>query len=203
MDQAMDENQAHIKREFNVGFIILAFAVLLAADPSQAEDTSTQMIPAKTPLILEFTGEVSSKTAQKGAEIQFVLADDLLIAGQVIVAKGGKAVGEVIHAQKSGFGGRGGELILAARYLEHGGQKIQLRSLKPYSGQYVGKNNSTAALAVSMIPYAGLMSLFITGGEIVIPQGTHALALVAVDTPIDPASAEDHASVPPPSTTTE
>lgn len=183
--------------------IILAFAALLAAQVSPAQDRAILTIPAKTPLILEFTGEVSSKTAQKGAEIQFVLVDDLLIAGQVIVAKGGKAFGEVIHVQKSGFGGRGGELILAARYLEHGGQKIPLRSLKPYTGQYVGKNNSTAALAVSMIPYAGLMSLFITGGEIVIPQGTHALALVAADTLIDPASAEDHASVPPPSTTTE
>lgn len=192
-----------IKWEFNVRFIILAFATLLAANASPAQDRSALIIPAKTPLILEFAGEVSSKTAQKGAEVRFVLADDLLIAGQIVVAKGSEAVGEVIHVQKSGFGGRGGELILAARYLEHGGQKIQLRSLKPYTGQYAGKNNSNAALAVSMIPYAGLMSLFITGGEIVIPQGTHALALVAADTPIDPVSAEDHASVPHPSTTTE
>jgi len=39
-------------------------------------------------------------------------------------------------------------------------------------------------LAVSMIPYAGLVSLFITGGEIVIPAGTRASVLVAVDTPL-------------------
>jgi hypothetical protein len=176
--------------------ITLAFAALLAVNASYAQDRVALTIPAKTPLTLAFTGEVSSKTAQKGSEILFTLAEDLVIDGQIIVPKGAKAVGEVIHVQKSGFGGRGGELILAARYLEHNAQKITLRSLKPYTGLYVGKNNSNTALAVSMIPYAGLMSLFITGGEIVIPQGTHALALVAADTPVDPVPAEDHASLP-------
>jgi hypothetical protein len=190
-------------------FIILVVAALLAVNPIHAQDRATLTIPAKTPLTLAFTSEVSSKTAQKDSEILFVLVEDLVIDGQIIVPKGAKALGEVIHVQKSGFGGRGGELILAARYLEHNAQKITLRSLKPYTGLYVGKNNSNTALAVSMIPYAGLMSLFITGGEIVIPQGTPALALVASDTPIDPVPVEDHASVPqlppplPPSTKRE
>ena len=184
-------------------FISLAFAALLAVNASYAQDRATLTIPAKTPLTLAFSVEVSSKTAQKDSEIQFALAEDL-----VIVPKGAKALGEVIHVQKSGFGGRGGELILAARYLEHNAQKITLRSLKPYTGLYVGKNNSNTALAVSMIPYAGLMSLFITGGEIVIPQGTHALALVAADTPIDMVPVDDQESIPqtpppPPSTKRE
>jgi hypothetical protein len=102
----------------------------------------------------------------------------------VLFAKGTPAIGEVIHAQKSGFGGRGGELIIAARYIEAGTQRITLRSLKPLAGPYAGKNHSDAALAVSMVPYAGLVSLFITGGEIVIPAGTQALALTAVETPV-------------------
>lgn len=142
------------------------------------------LLPAKTPLILAFADEVSSKTAIKNSEVRFVLAEDLRIGDVLVVPKDTPAFGEVVHVQKSGFGGRGGELILAARYIRLGDQRIALRSLKPLAGPYAGKNNSDAALAVSMIPYAGLVSLFITGGEIVIPAGTRASVLVAADTPL-------------------
>jgi len=152
---------------------------LLAQDFSQTDGI---MLPSKTPVLLEFSSEVSSKTALNGAEVNFVLAEDIVVDDVILVAKGAPAVGEVIHAQKSGFGGRGGELIIAARYIRLGEQRIALRSLKPLAGPYAGKNHSAAALAVSMVPYAGLVSLFITGGEIVIPAGTQALALTAAET---------------------
>ena len=119
------------------------------------------------------------------------MAKDLRIGDVLVIPKDTPAMGEVVHVQKSGFGGRGGELILAARYITYQDQRIALRSLKPLAGPYAGKNNSDAALAVSMIPYAGLVSLFITGGEIVIPAGTRALALITNDTPI-PAVPESH-----------
>ena len=146
------------------------------------------LLPAKTPLILAFADEVSSKTALKNSEIRFVLAEDLRLGDALVIPKDTPAIGEVVHVQKSGFGGRGGELILAARYIRFGDQRISLRSLKPLAGPYAGKNNSDAALAVSMIPCAGLVSLFITGGEIVIPAGTRASVLIAADTPISVAS---------------
>lgn len=176
----------------------ILFAVLSAlALPGFAQQnpnesaSSAIVLPAKTPLILAFSDEVSSKTAVKNGEIRFKLAEDLRIGDAVVIPKDTPAIGEVVHVQKSGFGGRGGELILAARYIRLGDQRIALRSLKPLAGPYAGKNNSDAALAVSMIPYAGLVSLFITGGEIVIPAGTQALALVTADTPI-PAAPESH-----------
>jgi hypothetical protein len=151
-----------------------------------AQDTApaAQVLPAKSPVLLEFVSGISSKTAMKGDMVSFVLAEDVRINDALIVSKGTPAVGEVIHAQKSGFGGRGGELIIAARQIQLGEQRIALRSLKPLAGPYAGKNHSDAALAVSMIPYAGLVSLFITGGEIVIPAGTQALALTAVEVQI-------------------
>ena len=151
------------------------------------------VIPAKTPLLLEFSAEVSSKISVIGAPIQFILAEDLILNEQVIIPKGTPAMGEVIHAQKSGFGGKGGELILAARYLLFNDQQIKLRSLKPISGTYVGKNNTGASFAVgaaaAAVPILGMLAPFITGGEIVIPLGTRATALTAVDTTIDVAVA--------------
>lgn len=156
----------------------------IAQDSPPVAPAPSPLLPAKTPLILAFADEVSSKTALKNGEVRFVLAEDLRIGDMLVIPKDTPAVGEVVHVQKSGFGGRGGELILAARYIQIGDQRIALRSLKPLAGPYAGKNNSDAALAVSMIPYAGLVSLFITGGEIVIPAGTRASVLVATDTPL-------------------
>lgn len=140
-------------------------------------------IPSKTPLVLEFAAEVSSKTAVIGAPVQFVLAEDLVVDEKVIIPKGTLAVGEVIHAQKSGLGGRGGELILAARTVEFNNMHIKLRSFKPIAPPFAGKNNSNAVFATTLI--AGPLGMFITGGEIVIPPGTRATALVSEDTPID------------------
>ncbi len=147
-------------------------------------------VPAKTPLLLEFSAEVSSKISVIGAPIKFILAEDLILNEQVIIPKGTIALGEVIHAQKSGFGGKAGELILAVRYLLYNDQRIKLRSLKPIAGSYVGKNNTGAsfaagAAAAAAVPLLGFLAPFITGGEIVIPTGTRATALIAVDTPID------------------
>ena len=170
--------------------LLLLFASILHAQeiPQQpAQNTPSPAVttlPLKSPVLLEFTAEVSSKTAQKGSPVEFLLAEEVLINGLRLIPKGTPAIGEVIHAQKSGFGGRGGELIIAARYIQLGEQRISLRSLKPLAGPYAGKNHSDAALAVSLVPYAGLISLFITGGEIVIPAGTRALALTAIETQI-------------------
>jgi hypothetical protein len=155
------------------------------SETKQGEEVATTyLIPAKAALMLEFVTETSSKTAVSGDKVDFLLAEDLIIDGVVVLKKGNKAFGEVIHAQKSGFGGRGGELIIGVRSLDVDGQVIPLRSLKPIKGQYIGQNNSDTAFAVSLIPYAGLASLFITGGEIVLPAGTRAIALVASETAV-------------------
>lgn len=178
--------------------IIILYALLLQSIYAQETPiiaNSTQIIiPARTPLLLELTAEVSSKTAVMGAPIQLALAEDLILNAQVVIPKGTLVVGEIIHAQKSGFGGKGGELILAVRYLLFNDQRIKLRSLKPIVGTYVGKNNTDASFAVGAaaavtVPIIGFAAVFITGGEIIIPPGTRATALIAVDTTIDVAVA--------------
>lgn len=172
-------------------FRAILFAVSAALPfyaSAQSSEPAPQVVPpsvltAKTPVLLVFADEVSSKSAVKDAEVRFRLAEDLHV-GEIVVPKGTPAFGEVVHVQKAGLGGRGGELILAARHLDYRGQRIPLRSLKPLAAPYAGKNRSDAALAASFIPYAGLMSMFITGGQVVIPAGTEALASVAADTPV-------------------
>ena len=169
--------------------LLAALAALPIHVSAQTAEPAPQTVPssvlaAKTPVLLVFVDEVSSKTAVKNAEVRFLLAEDLRVGDAVLVPKGTPATGEIVHVQKAGLGGRGGELIIAARHIDLQGQRIPLRSLKPLAAPYAGKNRSDAALAASFVPYAGLMSMFITGGQIVIPAGTEAVASVAADTPI-------------------
>jgi hypothetical protein len=172
--------------------VLYAFFVqcVVAQDAPIIAESPKITVLAKTPVLLEFSNEVSSKTAVIGAPVQFLLAEDLLLNEKVVIPKGTMALGEIIHAQKSGFGGKAGELILAARYLLFNDQRIKLRSLRPIAGNYVGKNNTDASFAVgaaaaAAVPILGILAPFITGGEIIIPSGTRATALIAVDTPLD------------------
>ena len=158
------------------------YACAQSAEPAP-QPAPSSVLAAKTPVLLVFADEVSSKIAVKNAEVRFFLAEDLQV-GEIVVPKGTPAAGEIVHVQKAGLGGRGGELIIAARHLDFHGQRIPLRSLKPLAAPYAGKNRSDAAMAASFVPYAGLMSMFITGGQVVIPAGTEALASVAADTPV-------------------
>ena len=157
------------------------FAIMMA--PYCFAQNQTITVPAKTPVLLSFTNLVSSKTGVNGTPLQFTLAEDLILNSQIIIPRGTLATGEIIHAQKSSFGGKPGELILAARYLEFKGKQIKLRSLKPIAGPYVGKNYKNTSYGVAMLsPIAGV---FITGSEITIPEGTLALAMIADETLIE------------------
>jgi hypothetical protein len=141
----------------------------------------TITVPAKTTVIFKLNSEISTKISKTGEIIQFTLLKDIVIDDQVVVLKDSPVFGEVVHAQKSGMGGKAGELLLAIRYVESNKQKIPLRSLKPY----IGDNKANEAMTLSMIPYAGVFALFIRGKEIIIPAGTEGQALVAKDTVFD------------------
>ena len=57
-----------------------------------------------------------------------------------MVPAGTPGVGEVVHAERARFGGKAGELILAARYLDFQGTRIPLRTLR--FGAQQGRDNS-------------------------------------------------------------
>ncbi len=115
-------------------------------------------IPAGTSARLRVESPVSSKTALKGDKFDISLAEDIVVDGKISVAAGAKGKGEVIHAQGKGFGGRAGELLLAARYLEVQGRQLKLRG---FAISKAGANNTAEAIGASIaIPLAGL---FVTG----------------------------------------
>lgn len=147
-------------------------------------------IPAMTPVEIEITQAVGSKDNHPEDHFTFRLAEPILVDGKTLVPAGTPGVGEVVHAAKARAMGKAGELILAARYLDLGGQHIPLRTFR--YGRSQGKDPSqtvgwASAAAGAVVPAAGFVAFLIAGGDVHIPAGTRATAKVAADTHVPPA----------------
>jgi len=173
--------------------VALCLCAWLAAQSQAPAQTPTQ-VPVQAPaqasgtvvlkegevVKLKFAQELSSKTAQEGDPVNFVLDEDLKV-GNVIVAKSGaKAVGEVTHAKKAGMMGKGGELNVRLDYLKAGDTRIRLRGSKGKEGQ--GKEGTAVALTVLFGP----IGLIKHGKDIDVKEGTALTVFVDQDTPLPP-----------------
>jgi hypothetical protein len=172
---------------------LLATSTALAQVPT-AENPATAVnqtsltttccaIPALTVVSIEILSTVNSQANKIGEKFAIRLKEPISVDGQIIVPAGATGSGDVVHAAKSRFGGKPGELIIAVRYLEHQGQRIPLRSLKFGTGTGSGKDNGGTAQAIGIAGGAvgGLVSMFITGGEVNVPAGTIAQAKTSAD----------------------
>ncbi|WP_123649005.1 hypothetical protein [Lysobacter enzymogenes] len=139
-----------------------------------AAASSTTLIPADTGVVLETAQPLSSATAKRGDAFALRLAEPLVVDGATVLPAGATCHGEVIHAERSRGGGKPGELLLAARYIEHDGRRIALRGFR-LSG--AGKANTGAVIGAAMV--IGPLAMFMRGGQIEIPVGARAQARIA------------------------
>lgn len=140
--------------------------------PTPEAQAPKPAIPAGTPVIVKLLQDISSKTANQGDPFEIELAADVVIDGRTIIPAGVKGRGQVVHSAPTGFGGRAGELILAARYLDLGGFQLKLRG---FAAAKAGANNTAEAL---FIPVAGL---FVTGTSAELKAGQIGRARTAAD----------------------
>jgi hypothetical protein len=134
-----------------------------------------------TDVYLAFDEDMTSKTANEGDTVAFVLTEDLKV-GDVVVAKAGaKAVGEVTNAQKAGMLGKGGELNIRLDYLKVGASKVHLRGTK--GGE--GKSGTGGAIALSLL--VSPLFLLMHGKQVKVAKGTALHAYVADDISLPPA----------------
>lgn len=139
-------------------------------------------LPALTPLRLRVIGEVSSKTNVKGDKVVIALAEPLVVNGALTIPAGTRGVAEVIHAAKGGMGGKAGELLIAARYLQLGPDvQIPLRSFR--LAPIAGKNNEGLATGLTIAGgvAGGIAAMMITGGSARVADGSEAFAKTAAD----------------------
>jgi hypothetical protein len=135
-----------------------------------------------TEVPLTFASDLSSKTANVGEPVEFLLADDLKVGGTVVVAKGAHALATVSDAHKAGMMGKPGELSVQMQYLVDGGNHVRIRGTKGREGE--SKTGATVALTVLFGP----IGLIKHGKNVDIPAGTALTAYVDQDIWLAPAN---------------
>lgn len=108
---------------------------------------------AATPVVvrIEILEEISSARNKRGDTFALQLADAVTLPDGRVLPASTHGQGEVIHADKSGVGGKPGELILAARFLEVPEGRLRLHALR-LSG--AGKAHNGAAVGASVVAEA-------------------------------------------------
>ena len=139
-----------------------------------APHTACCLVPAGSPVLLEILDPLTSASAVRGDTFRFRLAEPVRLGGAIVIPAGVEGRGEIIHAQRAGSGGKAGELLLAARHLDHADSPVALRAMKLGGG---GTNRTTTSLAVALV--TGPFGLLVKGGNIEIPVGTLAQAKLA------------------------
>jgi hypothetical protein len=138
---------------------------------------TTLKLPALTNIRIRVLVDLASKQSLTGDEFEIALVEPIAVADGYVVPAGTRGRGWVIHADKAQFGGKPGELLLGARFLDLGGHKIPLRSMK--LGAPTGKDNVGLAMGVAAV--AGVAGMFITGGQARVGSGMEAIAKTATD----------------------
>lgn len=161
-----------------------AMLALTLVAPGLAAQTATEgqrTLAANAAIELETIDPVSSKTSKTGDFFKLKVRADVLAAdGGVLIPAGTPAVGQVVHAARSGGGGKGGELILAARFVELPQGQVKLRS----GFGAAGKARVGATLATSVV--VGPFAMLIKGKDLELPAATPLSARLAQDTSFAP-----------------
>jgi hypothetical protein len=171
----------------------------IAASLEPSTEASTDpapalLLPKGYQIVIAVEKEVGSKISGTGEAFPIRLAQAVVIDGVEVLPAGITGEGQVVHAKKAGMAGSAGELVLAARYLDFAGRRIDLRSFKFIEeGDAIlsrGQNNIDLASATNAI--IGPLGFLIGGGNTTIAPGTLATAKTRNDEAFDrPAAAPD------------
>lgn len=128
---------------------------------------NVKVIPDGMEFMVVTVDEITSKTAAEGDPLTFKVAQNVVIDGQVVIAKDSLVKGSIAQAKKAGMMGRGGSLgirVESATTVDN--QKLKLRSTKGKEGD--DKTGTTVALVILFGPLGFLKK----GKNAVIKPGT-------------------------------
>jgi hypothetical protein len=148
-----------------------------SGDPSKpaCNPTGGCLLREGTQVPLKFANAISSKTANEGDPVEFVLDEDLKVGDTVVVPKDAHAIAVVSTAKKAGMMGKPGDLSVQLQYLNAGGSHIRLRGTKGKEGE--GRVGATVALTVLFGP----IGLIKHGKNVEIGAGTPLTAYIDQD----------------------
>lgn len=140
-------------------------------------------VPDGTPLELELQSNISSKEAQEGDIINFIVVNDVVVGGVKVIERGAPAKARVAVAKKSGHWGKSGKLGWAMQdVLAADGTRIPLRMEKKLAGDAKGGTVTTGVVVTSLVfwPAAPLWGLK-KGKDVSMPAGKRFEAFVHGD----------------------
>ena len=148
----MNHSLKHPSKRITASLILLALCLcspaLRRARANPPGNQGDEIVLAQGTAINVVTAqEITSKDAKPNDPVNFTVAEDLTINGQVIVRKGTAAVGSVINAEKGGYLGKSGKLGVQVESTQTvDGQPLRLRAAKGKEGN--DKTNSVMALSM-------------------------------------------------------
>lgn len=134
------------------------------------------VVPKGTPIVVEITDLVTTRTAARDDMFNLMLAEPVLLNGVAVIPAGTPGKGQVVDAGKPDMGGKPGKLVLAARYLEFEGRQIPIRGL---SLSMYARDKSETAYWVGVA--AGPLGMAVVGGHMEVPAGSRAGAKLGAD----------------------
>jgi hypothetical protein len=155
---------------------VLLLAAMVPAMGFAQEPDPRVTVPALTPVAVRLEEPISSNKNKPGDRFRITVAEDVRVGDALVIPAGSVGEGEVVHAAKSGAGGKAGELILAARFVRVGDIDIRLRS---FALGVVGKDQTNNSLAASMV--IGPFAMFVKGGVVTVPSETLGIAKTALE----------------------
>jgi hypothetical protein len=140
---------------------------------------AANILTSGTIIDLVFVETVDSKANKTGEIIAMKVADDVLSGTAVIIPAGSPVSAEIIHAARARAGGKPGELIVSARYIQLGDRQIPLKGFK-FGASGTGKSKVTESAVVAAV-VAAPIALFIAGGEKHVDAGGRGFAKLKED----------------------
>ncbi|MFC3582143.1 hypothetical protein [Sphingomonas hylomeconis] len=175
-------------------FMVVGAIAAQAGDPAAAPSAPLPApapgligLAAGTPIELEIAEPLSSKTSKIDAMFAIRVLSPVMAEGKVVIPAGTPGQGQVVHAAKATGLGKAGELILAARFLDCGGTRIALRGFR-----LGGAGRDHAGKLIAATAVGGLIAMplmFVSGGQSIVPAGTHATARLSAAVDLAPAAA--------------
>ncbi len=137
------------------------------------------ILTSNTPVKLRFKTTISSKTAQENEPIEFEVAENIVVQGVTVIAKGSTAKGIIAEVKRAKMLGRKGKLSIILREVQMvSGERVALRAEQKQGG---GLSGGAIALSAIVTPFF----LFMGGKEAKYPAGTEFTAFVDGDYVLD------------------
>lgn len=157
-----------------------------APAPSQAaaQAPAAVVVPAGTYVLVATSEPLNSLTATTGAKVNMTLVKPLKAGETEVIPAGATVVGEIIHATPKANGGKPGEILVTARYIDVNGAKIPLKGLRLRAG---GKDLSSASLwAMGLVKGSEAEMVAGTAGEARLSENLVVAAEGLRSEPVDP-----------------